>query len=81
MALSKTDELIIKNAVTLGVTHYFEELEKQQGFSMAEHTKNHMFTMGIEQNAATLRKAGIWGAVSLIFTAIGLVYVALSGRI
>ena len=80
MPFTKDDELKIKNAVQEGIKEYYEEMEKLQGFSTADHTRNTLFTIGLEQNVKTLKKAGLYGTVTLFFTVLGLLYTAFVGR-
>ena len=81
MPFTKEDEIMIKTAVQQGIREYFEEMERHQGFSAADHTRNTIFTLGLEQNAKILKKAGICGTVTLFFTVLGILYAALAGKL
>ena len=69
MTITKDDELKIEKAVASGIETYFKKLEETQGFTTVEHTRNHAFTMGLENDAKTFKKAGIVITTGLLLSA------------
>ena len=77
MGLSADDKREIREEIW----NAFREIYKEQGFTMAEHMKDHQFTHDIRKSAGTIRKASLWTLTTMAISAfLGLVWCAITGK-